>query len=567
MIKKIPYGISEFKDIIQENYYFVDKTKYIEKLENLNEKYIVHLRPRRFGKSLFISMLEYYYDIKNKEENTKLFDGLFIGDNPTPKQGSYYILKFDFSGVVSNDLNDIQSIFNIKVASSIKKFIEKYSINNIDLDYDLPNAAILLSTFFDQIENKITNKIYIMIDEYDHFANDLLGKNYNFFKQSVSSSGFVRSFYEVIKIGTTSIIDRIFITGVSPLTLDSFTSGFNISSDRTRSFTFNEMLGFTKDEVIKLCENVIYDKSFDINKKLAEFKKNYNGYSFSEDGNETVYNSDMILYYLNQYNELNKEPKNIISTNIHSDLAKIEGLFNLGGFDQQKLKVLEDILMENDITTRITEKFNLEGDFTISDFKSQLFYLGFLTISKVDKLNRVYLKSPNYVIKEIYFDFLYSIIKKNSTTQLNYDNILDSVGTFSMRGDIKPLVKDVENIFNKLSNRDFIKFDEKYIKIVMLSLLFKSEIYLVKSEYEVENGYIDIALFNNSRVHPDYYGIFELKYISKKDYNEELLHEKLEEGKEQILKYTFSDELKLMKNLKKFVLVFSGAECKRIKEI
>ena len=319
MVKKIPYGISEFKKIRTENFYFVDKTKYIEKLENLNEPYIVHLRPRRFGKSLFVSMLEYYYDIKNKEENTKLFDGLYIGDNPTPKEGSYYILKFDFSGVASNSLNDIESIFNIKVENSIKKFVEKYSIANIDLDYDLKNAATLLSTFLDQIENKVSNKIYLMIDEYDHFANDLLGKNYNFFKQSVSSSGFVRSFYEVIKIGTTSIVDRIFITGVSPLTLDSFTSGFNISSDFTRDFMFNEMLGFTKDEVVKLCENVIADKNFDISEKLIEFKKNYNGYMFSEDGKETVYNSDMILYYLSNYIRHGKEPKNIISKNVRND--------------------------------------------------------------------------------------------------------------------------------------------------------------------------------------------------------------------------------------------------------
>ncbi len=567
MIKKIPYGISEFKDIIQENYYFVDKTKYIEKLENLNEKYIVHLRPRRFGKSLFISMLEYYYDIKNKDENKKLFDGLYIGENPTPKQGSYYILKFDFSGVTTNNEKEIRKIFNTKVSDSIYDFIERYNIEGIDLNYEIDDAASLLNSFIDRVKNKLSKKIYLMIDEYDHFANDILGKNYNYFKQSVSSSGFVRSFYEVIKIGTTSIIDRIFITGVSPLTLDSFTSGFNISNDRTTSVTFNEMLGFTKDEVIELCENVIDDRDFDINEKLIEFKKNYNGYKFAKNAKETVYNSDMILYYLNQYSELNKEPENIISKNVRNDLSKIESIFNLGGFDDEKLQVLKDIVLEKLILSSISDHFNLDIRFTINDFISNLFYLGFLTIVGNDRTNRPLLATPNYVIKELYFDFYNSIIEKYANIQISDSKLLNSISPFAFDGDVKPFITFVEDILSRFSNRDFIKFDEKNIKILMLTLLFRSELYMVKSEYEVENGYIDIALFNNSRVHPEFYGIFELKYISKKDYSEKLLQERLEEGKEQILKYTSSDELKSINNLKKFVLVYSGAECKRIEEI
>ncbi len=565
MIKKIPYGISEFKDIIQENYYFVDKTKYIEKLENLNEKYIVHLRPRRFGKSLFISMLEYYYDIKNKEENKDLFEGLYIGDNSTSKQGSYYILKFDFSGIKTIDESKIEEEFIDAIKNGIKKFILHYNLK-IQIVQN-KSASNTLMTFLTDVQEYIDDKIYLLIDEYDHFANDILGKNYNLYKQSVTSSGFVRTFYEVIKKGTTSIIDRIFITGVSPLTLDSFTSGFNISSDRTRSVTFNEMLGFTKDEVITMCENVIDDKNFDINEKLADFKKNYNGYLFSEDGEETVYNSDMILYYLNQYNELYQEPKNIISTNISSDYKKLESVFYLGGVDENKLNVLEDIVLGNEIETILTRKFNLDIKFDIYDFISKLYYLGYLTLSRVDEYNQYFVKCPNYVIKEVYNEFFDQIINSYYHFKTDPVKIGRSVIHFAKTGDISQLIDFVEKTLNHLSNRDMIKFDEKYVKLIMLTYLINSKIFYVKSEYEVENGYIDIALFNNSRVHPDYYGIFELKYISKKDYNEKVLQEKLEEGKEQILKYTSSDELKSMKNLKKFVLVFSGAECKRIEEI
>ncbi|OQY10180.1 MAG: 9-O-acetyl-N-acetylneuraminate esterase, partial [Fusobacteriia bacterium 4572_132] len=224
--KKIPYGISNFEKLIKENYYFIDKTKYIEILENLNEQYLIYLRPRRFGKSLFVSMLEYYYGIEYKDNN--LFNELYIGKKPTQKRNSYYILKFNFSGINTNTDEKTRKGFNNNIIESIKNFIFNYELDEYKIKEN-HEASDILRTFFSYVRKKIKGKIYVLIDEYDHFANEILGFNYEFFKKSVAQNGFVRKFYEELKNETGSgLVDRIFITGVTPITLDSLTSGFNI---------------------------------------------------------------------------------------------------------------------------------------------------------------------------------------------------------------------------------------------------------------------------------------------------------------------------------------------------
>ena len=559
MIKKLPYGKSNYEDLIKGNYEYIDKTQYIEKLENLYDSFIFFLRPRRFGKSLFTSVLENYYDINKEKDFEQLFKNTYIGKNPTPLKNSYYILKFNFSGLITETEESLLNSFNNACIRGINKFINSY---NIDMKLNIKGyPSDIFANFLNEVEFKIDKPIYVIIDEYDHFANELLSFKTDLFSDIVSKTGFVRKWYEVLKIGTESIVSRIFATGVSPITLDSLTSGFNISTDITRQERFNEMMGFTEEEVRILIKRTIQDEK-EIEKIIKEMKINYNGYLFAEHANKTLFNSDMVLYYLKNLEETGNPPIELIDKNIASDYGKLGNMFELKD-KNSNYKVLDSILKGERITASITSQFSLEKDFDEDDFKSLLFYLGLLTIDK-PRISRVVLKTPNYVIKSLYYDFFAKKLRENIDYELSVSEIKEALEDIALDGDNTSLVKVVEKTLNKLSNRDYITFNEKYIKLIFLTYCYLSKIYLVKSEYEVENGYIDIALLKQVNMKPKYFGIMELKYISKSKYKErgeEIVEEKLNEAKDQLEKYDKSEELKNIKNLKKWAIVFVNDKC------
>ena len=558
-MKKLPYGKSNYEELIKGKYEYVDKTKYIEKLENLYDTFIFFLRPRRFGKSLFTSVLENYYDINKKNEFENLFGETYIGKNPTPLKNSYYILKFNFSGLITETAESLLNSFNNACIRGINRFINSY---NIDMKLNTKGyPSDIFANFLNEVEFKIDRPIYVIIDEYDHFANELLSFKTELFSNLVSKTGFIRKWYEVLKIGTESIVSRIFATGVSPITLDSLTSGFNISTDLTRYERFNEMMGFTEDEVRSLVKRTIQNED-EIDKIIKEMKVNYNGYLFSTKGKETIFNSDMVLYYLKHIEEHKLPPEELIDKNIASDYAKLGNMFKLKNRNEN-YKILEDILKGEEITTRITSQFNLERRFNDEDFKSLLFYLGLLTI-KGEDFGDAILDTPNNVIRELYFDFYAKRLEEESDFELNTKEVKDAIKDIAKNGNNLKLVEIVEKTLNKLSNRDYITFNEKYVKLIFLTYCYLSKIYLVKSEYEVEEGYIDIALLKQVNMEPKFFGIMELKYISKSKYDEkgeEIVKEKLNEAKEQLKKYDRSEELKNMKNLKKWVIVFVNDKC------
>ena len=301
LIKKLPYGISNYEEIVNDGYFYVDKTMYIEKMENLAEKRIMFLRPRKFGKTLFTSTLENYYDIKKSEDFEKLYGSTYIGKNPTKLKNSYYILKFNFSGIDTTNEETTIKGFKNEVVSSIKLFVEKYGLD-FYINYEDEAENIFNNLIKAFIIQRASQKIYVIIDEYDHFANELLGFNTDQFKNLVSKNGKVRKWYEILKKGTESVVDRIFITGVAPITLDSLTSGFNISSDMTQDERFNEMMGFTEKELRELMTELGIDIENQEN-ILPIMKENYDGYKFSKRGKEKIYNSNMCLYFLNNYKE------------------------------------------------------------------------------------------------------------------------------------------------------------------------------------------------------------------------------------------------------------------------
>ncbi len=551
-LKKIPYGISDYKTIIEENYLYVDKTRYIELLESLGEPYIFFLRPRRFGKSLFLSMLDYYYDMNRKGVFDSLFGQTYIGKNPTDKSNHYYILKFDFSGINTSLKEKLLEGFTTKIISGLKKFEERY---NVIIEYKKEGMpSDIFEEFLTNVTRKVKGKLYVLIDEYDHFANELLSFQVDVFEDTISRTGFVRKWYEILKTGTGSgLVQRIFATGVSPVTLDGLTSGFNIAKNKTRDPRFNECLGFNEDEVKWVLKESLGD-SIDIEKEIDILRRYYYGYLFNEDAKNRIFNSDMVLYYASEYSMTSQPPKQLIDTNVSSDYKKMANLFTLKN-KEQNIKVLEEIIEGKPQKTLITAEFSLMKGFSKDDFNSLLFYLGFSTIDKADFID-VDLIIPNYVIKELYFDFFGEVIKNEAQYDIDVNDIRNSIRSIAVGGDFSAFIEIVSNTLNQLSNRDFINFDEKYIKIIMVTYFMMSRIYYVKSENEQNRGYIDIALLPRPGVNAPYYAMIELKYIKKADFCQKLLDEKVIEAKEQIERYSKAQDFYDVDNLLKIVFVF-----------
>lgn len=324
---KLPYGTCNFKYIAEQNYLYIDKTKYIETMERLGERYILFIRPRRFGKSLFVSILDHYYNILHKDKFDKYFGKYYIGQNPTPLKNSYLVLTLDFSGIPTET---VKEGFLEKIRLSIKTFLHQYrDLLNLSTETETVilsknDPAILMQYFLNEIKLRTNINLFILIDEYDHFANEFLSFDPSVFNKITTGTGFVRKFYETLKEGTKSLVERIFITGVSPITLDSFTSGFNISKNLSVQEKFNEMFGFTKNEVLFLIKETIIDcpklQAEDIYNELEIL---YNGYLFHKDATEKMFNSDMVLYYLTEINNC-KKPESVIDKNFASDYQKIK---------------------------------------------------------------------------------------------------------------------------------------------------------------------------------------------------------------------------------------------------
>ena len=549
ILKKLPYGISNYEELITENYYYVDKTMYIEKLENLPEKRIMFLRPRKFGKTLFTSTLEYYYDINTKDKFEKLFRDTYIGKNPTKLKNSYHILRFNFSGIDTSTVEKTVNGFRNKIINGIEYFVGRYKLD-FYINKDDEAESILNNLFIAFRMQRNNAKIYVIIDEYDHFANELLGFKTDNFKELVSKNGKVRKWYEILKEGTETVVDRIFITGVAPITLDSLTSGFNICSNKTKNKNFNEMLGFTKDELISMIQSQKLNLERQ-NNILPIMKENYDGYNFCLEGKEKLYNSNMCLFFLKEYIEQGEIPNNLVDVNIASDYSKLSGMLNLAKGDKKK-EILEKTISGEGFIGKITEKFNPEIGFGDEEFVSMLFYLGYLTISG-EKLGMAQLKIPNKIMGEIYSSYFLKIISDESNLQLSgadYSEILEEI---ALEGKINKFTEIVHKYLNNLSNRDYQRFDEKYIKIIFYCIAMNFNIYWIKSELEVNRKYPDLVLIPRDNEKGYKAVMMEFKYLKKEEKS------KIEEVKEsaiaQIKEYSEFEEIKAIKDLNKYVVI------------
>ena len=546
---KMPYGISNYEELVTENYYYVDKTEYIEKLEELPEKRIMFLRPRKFGKTLFTSVLENYYDKNKIDSFEKLYGNTYIGKNPTKLKNSYCILRFNFSGINTENEETTMKGFKEKVTISIDGFTKKYGIEfYINPDQTVEGITRSLIEAF-KIQ-KPEEKIYIIIDEYDHFANELLGFNPEQFRNLVSKNGKVRKWYEILKEGTETVVDRIFITGVAPITLDSLTSGFNIGTDITQDEEFNEMIGFTEEELKEILKN--QEISLKEQEKIIPImKENYDGYKFCLKAKNQIYNSNMCLYFLSRYIRLGEIPDKLIDTNIASDYSKIGKMLDLCK-GENRLEILRKTVQGEPIVNTIVEKFNPAIEFTENDMISMLYYLGYLTISG-ELVGIPELTIPNKVMKEIYADYFMQMMDKEAEFRIDNNANQEILIQLAKEGRIDKIVEILKIYLNNLSNRDLIKFDEKYIKLIFYCIAMNIKAYSTKSEMEVNRNYPDILLVPRDSSKGYKAVMVEFKYIKKGEVAK--LEDKQKEAKEQIERYSSFEDIKDIQGLRKYTIV------------
>lgn len=559
--KRLPYGSSNYKSIRTNNYAYVDKTMYIEMLENEINPNLFFIRPRKFGKSLFFMTLSNYYDLNEADNFDTLFGDLYIGKNPTPEHNSYAVLRFDFSGMDTSSEEGFKFAFNRNVQTSVRNFFRLYE--NIfhdakkyveQIDDENPGVQTLDKVFSAAEQDNL--KIYFIIDEYDHFANDLIamgnrvGKD--LYKTMVAANGLVRDFYERIKASTKSVPSRTFITGISPVMLDDLTSGYNIATNLTLNVKYNEMMGFTQDEVDWLMKATGVEPAF----ITIDMPAYYDGYLFHKDGASRVYNPAMILYFFDQILQHQQPPEDIIDLNLKTDYGRLQKLTQ----NDRNRETLIKIVKENGIIADILPKFSIDMLNDDDYFVSLLFYMGLLTIDQA-KEGTLRLKIPNYSIKTLYWEYIERLTKENNEDVLiDFSKMKIAVRELAYRGNpVLFLDYMSDNIISRLSNRDLENFDEKYLKIILLNNLFQSRLYVPISEMEVSTGYTDIYL-KRSPLLPDipYEWVWEIKYVKKTD--AKYIEQKRKEALAQLEKYRTAHLFAERSDVRYLAVVFIGKD-------
>ena len=583
---KFPYGISNFNVIRTENYYYCDRTDRISKLENAG-RYLLFIRPRRFGKSLWLSTLRHYYDLKMKENFSKLFRGLAAGNNPTPLQNSYLILQWDFSCVdPTGSILDIRRALHDHINNRIKGFSLYYrNILETDIPINPDNALDSLGTLLSIIQS-VSQPLYLLIDEYDNFANELMSglrNDKDDYRLLVHEKGPLKTLFKAVKSAAgEGTIDRMFITGVSPVVLSDITSGFNIAENIYLKPAFNDLCGFTESEVLTLLEQAaeecgIKDKA---GESLSFTRTYYNGYTFAPDHQTRVYNPTLVLYFMKAFQEDCVYPREMLDANLAVDEAKLAFIAALPKGKQ----LLLDITREADpvAVTAISNRFGIseilsDGGKTQDFLVSFLYYFGVLSIKNLTESGQIELGVPNLVTRGLYVNHIARFLLPAPNDRDEGRAAAELVFT---KGDIGPLCRFVEERYFKVfHNPDYKWANELTVKTAFLTLLYDDIRYIMDSEREIGRGYADLTMI----VRPDMRKyklldvLIEFKYVklsdaglSGKEIKKLKLHEikeipimknKMSEAGEQANRYA-SDLKKKHGNLclKSFAVVSLGFE-------
>ncbi len=573
--KRIPYGISNFESMRLENYYYVDKTAYISSLEEY--KYVLFLRPRRFGKSLFLNTLEAYYSVRYADKFDKFFGDLEIGSHPTELRNSYLTLRFSFASVNSNP-DKVEESFNWIALKTIESFI------NINAAYLPPethskvidgctschNALFELAN----IISECGKKLYVMIDEYDNFANTLMTVDENMYSKIMHADGSVRLFYNLLKDATAGngcAIDRIFITGVSPLCLSDVTSGFNIAANISTDARFNAMAGFSSSEVHDML--MYYADACAIPRQKAEdqfplMKSYYDNYCFSKDAaeeGEHVFNSDMTLYFISKFiDRKGKTPQVLLDDNVKQDFNKIRMMVRYESKFGSKSKRMQSILTNGYVLSPLKTEFQIRELTEEKNLVSLLFYLGLLTYGthtrdrNEESSNVTCLIVANEAMRQQYGIYLTQAYSESLHWRTDIDTMDDLWINWSYFGQWEPLITYIAQVMqDNDSVRDFTPQAESFVKGFMLAHLCMGDGYVVRTEAEMNHGYSDIYLYP---INLEYRNalVLELKYLKPSATDEEVECVR-QEAREQVAHYVADKRLQEEADAKGWTLVAAVA--------
>lgn len=571
-VKEIPYGVANFVEVVEQSMYYVDKTMYLPLLEK-QPRNLFFIRPRRFGKSIFLSMLRAYYDVAQKEKFEKRFGNLWIGSRPTRLQGEFQILHLDFSRVGGLDRTLSQS-FDDYCCGGLDDFAsiyEPYYYPGFEQEMQAQDGTTNKLNFLDRKAHNNGSKLYLIVDEYDNFTNVVLNEQGNDVYHALThASGFYREVFKKFK----GMFDRIFMTGVSPVTLDDLTSGFNIGWNISTDHQFNMMLGFSETDVRTMLQ---YYKDAgqlpadtDIEAMIKEMKPWYNNYCFAEeslDRDPKMFNCDMVFYYLRHYITLGKSPKEMIDPNTRTDYNKMKKLIRLDKLDGNRKGVLRKITEEGQIVTTLVTTFPATDITKPEIFPSLLFYYGMLTITAT-RGNYLVLSIPNNNVRKQYYEFLLEEYQDNRHINLNDLGLM--YYEMAYEGHWRETLEFIAHAYKENSSVRSAIEGERNLQGFFTAYLSTNAYYLIAPEVELNHGYCDLFLMPDLlRYDVKHSYIVELKYLTAKD-SEAKAETQWQEAVEQIKVYAAAPKVRQMVHdteLHCIVMQFRGWEMERMEEV
>ena len=575
--KRIPYGMQNFEDVIKEDCYYVDKTPFIEQIEESN-KYFFFIRPRRFGKTLTLSMLENYYDINKKDKFDEIFGKLYIGQNPTPEHNTYLIIHLNFAEVAAG-LDDYKDGLDNHCRLVFNFFCDIYAhILPADTKEGLqqePDAVSKLR-FLCQKCQEVGKKIYLFIDEYDNFTNMILAHEEHLvrYRNQTHGEGYLRQFFNTIKGAAGNTLGRVFVTGVSPVTMDDLTSGFNIGTNYSLSSDFNEMTGFTEEEVREMLD--YYGSVLPFNHTTDELikvmKPWYDNYCFAEEryGETTMYNSMMVLYFVDNYIGYEYQiTKKMVEPNIRIDYDKLRMLIRHDKEFAHDASIIQQLVTQGFVIGTLNENFPAERINDPDNFLSLLFYFGMVTIDGTYKGETKFI-IPNEVVRDQMYTYLLDTYKENDLVYDRYSKgKLESKLAYD--GQFKPYFEYIADCLKKYSSQRDKQKGEAFVHGFTLAMTSQNKFYRPISELDNDGGYADIFLSPLCDIYKDMVDsyIIELKY-SKSQTTDEQVKKLFEEASAQISRYAESDmvrEAVKTTKLHKLVVIYRGAEMVVCEEI
>ena len=575
--KRLPYGMMNFAVIRREDYYYVDKTRFIPMIEQA-DRFFFFIRPRRFGKSLTLNVLQHYYDVRTRDKFNDLFGDLYIGKHPTANRNSYLVLYLNFSGI-TGELNDYRKGLDAHCSITFMNFCKIYA----DLlppetleELRQVNGAVEQLDYLYQACERAGQKMYLFIDEYDHFTNAILSdaKSLHRYTDETHGEGYLRAFFNKVKAGTYSSIERCFITGVSPVTMDDLTSGFNIGTNYSLTPQFNQMMGFTEEEVREMLTYYSTKAPFHhtVDELIELMKPWYDNYCFAQEcyDQPTLYNSNMVLYFVKNYIDNNgKAPRNMIESNIRIDYEKLRMLIRKDKEFAHDASIIQTLVSQGYITGELKDGFPAANIVDSDNFVSLLYYFGMLTVSGTFE-GKTKLIIPNQVVREQLYTYLLNTYNEADLSFSNHEK--DELSSaLAYRGAWQSYFDYIADCLKRYASQRDKQKGESFVHGFTLAMTAQNRFYRPISEADTQSGYVDIFLSPMLEIYPDmsHSYIIELKYARYKD-PESRVEELRAEAIAQANRYADTDRVKNAigtTQLHKIVVVYKGMEMRVCEEV